>query len=261
MKFKLAQSFLDKLSDEDDEIVEINPSSCSKKEFQEFMAFFVNSQCADLSAINTKVINLENEMGVQAKKITDLETAANNSGTKLELLNQKLNEIEQKNKSLVQENIRILSKMETNEERVLDLERYTRSFNLRFNNIPETHKEGEKENCVKLLEGILKEVGLSNVEVENAHRVGDKNDTKNKSESKIRTIIARFSKRPERRIVISKRKEFFQMGIPMYEDMQKADLDAKQKYANEMKELYQKNNKVYFQRGAWYVNGKRYIGK
>ena len=113
--------------------------------------------------------------------------------------------------------------------------------------------ERKKEDCKAKLLDALQRVGLGHVKIENAHRVGEFTPGRN------RAIIARFNDRPELRLVLSKRKEFFNMGLPVFADLCKEDLEEKKKYAGEMRRLFNEENKrVYFDRGCWYVEGRRY---
>ena len=72
-------------------------------------------------------------------------------------------------------------------ERLLPLERYSREYNLRFHNIPESLGEV----CLQKINDIL--ANQLNVEpkIENAHRVGARNDGKS------RAIICKFVYRSE----------------------------------------------------------------
>ena len=59
-------------------------------------------------------------------------------------------------------------------ERLLSLERYSREYNLRFHNVPKS----TDEDCVPKVRNILSTQLDMEPEIENAHRVGSRNDDK-----------------------------------------------------------------------------------
>ena len=82
-------------------------------------------------------------------------------------------------------------------ERLLSLERYSREYNLRFHNVPES----TDEDCVQKVRNILSNQLDMEPEIENAHRVGPRND------DKPRVIICKFLYRPQRYKVIQKKRD------------------------------------------------------
>ena len=82
-------------------------------------------------------------------------------------------------------------------ERLLSLERYSREYNLRFHNVPES----TNEDCVQKVRDILSNQLDMEPEIENAHRVGPRND------DKPRVIICKFLYRPQRYKVIQKKRD------------------------------------------------------
>ena len=71
-------------------------------------------------------------------------------------------------------------------ERLLSLERYSQEYNLRFRNVPES----TDEDCVQKVRNFLSNQLDMEPEIENAHRVGPRND------DKPRVIICKFLYRP-----------------------------------------------------------------
>ena len=71
-------------------------------------------------------------------------------------------------------------------ERLLSLERYSREYNRRFHNVPES----TDDDCVQNVRDILSNQLDMDPEIENAHRVGPRND------DKPRVIICKFLYRP-----------------------------------------------------------------
>ena len=133
---------------------------------------------------------------------------------------------------------------------VTGLQRYTREWGLRFNNI----EENTGENCIKLVEGALAKVNLGHIKIENAHRIGPKDD------NYPRTIAARCLYRPERREVLNNRRKLFEKGIPVFESLCQYDSDQKRRYSDIMNRLFQEGKRVYFSKGNLMVNGQKYAG-
>ena len=93
-------------------------------------------------------------------------------------------------------------------ERLLSLERYSREYNLRFHNVPEC----TDEDCVQKVRNILSNQLDMEPEIENAHRVGPRNNDKQ------RVIICKFLYRPQRYKVIQKKRDL-EDGIWVTEDL------------------------------------------
>ena len=140
------------------------------------------------------------------------------------------------------------------DNRLVELERYTCGFNLRFYNIPDIVDKTVKEDCRTKLKVILEGLGLTDIPIENAHRVGPFIPANKKP----RAIIARFNNRPDRRLVLNKRSAMFTAGFPVFEDLCSQDLLAKGKYSEVMNKLHAEGKRTYFNRGKWYVEGREY---
>ena len=93
-------------------------------------------------------------------------------------------------------------------ERLPSLERYSREYNLRSHNVPES----TNEDCVQKVRDILSNQLDMEPELENAHRVGPRND------DKPRVIICKFLYRPQRYKVIQKKRDL-EDGIWVTEDL------------------------------------------
>ena len=113
-------------------------------------------------------------------------------------------------------------------ERLLSLERYSREYNLRFHNVPES----TNEDCVQKVRDILSNQLDMEPEIENAHRVGLRND------DKPRVIICKFLYRPQRYKVIQKKRDL-EDGIWVTEDLIWEDREAKKKLKEAMKEAFE----------------------
>ena len=246
-RINLSKAFLDKYSNPE-EVIEFNPKTCSATDFKEMITLLMMQINND---VNKRFIKVEKEITDLNLKVKDLEDAATLKETEFTEMSNRIKLLEEKMSTFQTDSNGLAKELDINRNRVVDLERYTRSFNLRFQNIP----EAADENCIQLLQNTLNRINIPPIEIENAHRVGEK-----KENGKPRAIIARFSRRPERIVVLKKRRDFFNIGVPLYEDLCKQDLDEKKKHADKIQELYRNNAKVFFSRGHWFVNGKKYTG-
>ena len=179
--------------------------------------------------------------------------------TTVETLTGKLNE---KEKVIEEQGARITSleteiaslkeKTRENEKHGLELERYSRSFNLRLGGIKEDKNEKPITSINKAKEVIMKITGI-NPDIEYGHRVGDKN------KNGPRTIIFKCYSRLQVFDIMQKRKDFFTSRHPIHRDLPKCDLEEKNRYAEIMQRKFEDGNKVAFTRGAWFVNGVKYV--
>ena len=129
-----------------------------------------------------------------------------------------------------------------------NLQRYTRSFNVRFLGIPEQ----EREDCVATVEGLVsKHFGVPPGAIENAHRVGQS------SGGKPRQMIARFYSRVTRRLVMtSAREALSNTGLRVVDDLTPKDLETKRRVLPLMEKLYADNKKPRFINGRLFSEGR-----
>ena len=132
-------------------------------------------------------------------------------------------------------------------ERLLSLERYSREYNLRFNNVAESPSEDCRQKIRDILSNQL------NIEpvIENAHRIGPRSD------NKPRTIICKFLYRPERLRVLQKKRDL-QDGVWVTEDLIWEDREKKKKLKDVMKVAFESGKKPRFHRGKLYIDGAIY---
>ena len=129
-----------------------------------------------------------------------------------------------------------------------NLQRYTRSYNVRVLGIPEK----DREDCMATIEDILSRyfdvpVGA----IENAHRVGKSGG------GKPRQLIARFFSRVTRRLVMtSARDALANTGIRFVDDLTPKDLEAKRRILPYMEKLYADNKKPRFINGRLFSEGR-----
>ena len=235
---------LAKLADKDN-VINIDPLTANKTLQACYFMYQLNQNTDEVKDLKKTVIDLTTKINDISAKVRDLESAATSHDAEISDLRSQLDESNLKVESQQLQINDLIKRTERNEKDNLELERHSRSSNVRVGNLEEVKDEDCKAKTLK----VFQDLGLGHVDIENCHRVGEKKP------GKTRFMIVRFVRRIERREVMSKRKQFFDAGFPLFEDLPKVDLDVKKKYAAQIDDLHKKKNKCYFTRGAWYVNG------
>ena len=278
MKFIFDKAYSDAMegldNDEDDEKeMKINPNTVSAGDFKKFTCGFMFSTLKSmdlLNEMNTKLdqaISTNSATEEKVKKleetVTKMEEALTLKDTEIEELTKKVDAAQTRMDKL-DEKINILTsdqgdlgKLRKQADDIgketLTLERYTRSFNLRMFNVPDS--VGDKStDVIQFVDEKIAEITGSDIHVEYGHRVGVKKD------GKPRAVICRIASRQKKHEVMAKRGEFFRLGFPIYDDLPQVDLDEKIKHAAAMQQKWQEKQKVQFIRGKWYLNGQVYNG-
>lgn len=277
MKFQFDKVFSEnllsqeKLADdgESDLVYTLNPTKCSAQDFKVFSCNFMfdmarsvtqipdlltkldenlrnhNTLIEEVSSLKTKVRDLEADASVKSDDITALQATVHEQGAELKSIKEELLAVracaDKDRKAAVDES--------------LALERHSREWNVRMMNIDESPGETTPQ-CIDKINATIKRITGYDIEIEYGHRSGRKNE----DAAKPRVIIARIASRQQRYQVLSKRKEFFNADIPIYEDLPQADLKEKLRFAKEMKKFYNAKRKVSFHHGHWYVDGNVYTG-
>ena len=218
-------------------------------DFEAFVRSALKSLIDGQNKLSTQFVNLEIKVTENTREIGEIKQS-------LTFQDGRLTDVEKKSKTLStssksQENH--ISAMETQiktlESEVNSLERYTRAFNLRFLNIPES----DDENCrVKLGELLEQHFQISGDNVEIAHRTGKKR------ESGPRHLIARFHSRAVRNEVIRlARTSEPRPPFVVIDDLTRSDLEEKRRVAPAMERLYQQGKRPRFLAGKLYAGGRQ----
>ena len=194
----------------------------------------------DISNLKAKVQFNEAALGKISTQFTTLNQSLEELKGELHDARCKVDEIE----SSVQNHDMQIGQMY---ERLLSLERYSREYNLRFHNIPES----PGEDCLKKIQDILADQLNLEPKLENAHRTGPRSD------SKPRAIICKFVYRPERFKVIQKKRSL-EDYVWITEDLIWEDREKKKKLNNVMKEAFESGKRPRFHRGKLYIDGALY---
>lgn len=224
----------------------------------DFETFVRNSLIAiqkDLSGISKDINDLKEKVSTNDKAISGLKTLLDNLNERYEHIRGEIHDYACKIDALEND---LTAKSKATEdfderinkihERTLHLERYSRDFNLRFNNIPEE----QGEDCIKRLQDIIYyDLNGLSPEIENAHRTGKS------IPGKPRTIIAKFLYRPERKEIL-RQKRNLSNGVWVTEDLIWEDLQKKKQLKEVMKTAFQQGKKPRFHHGNLYLNGQLY---
>ncbi|XP_038060387.1 uncharacterized protein LOC119731312 [Patiria miniata] len=191
-----------------------------------------------IDEIESRHTEIEKSVSYTSEAIEDVRAASTNQQSKLTKLTSELDVAE--------------SKITRLEETAIRLERYSRSYNLRFGGIAELPNERADYPYEKIKQ-ILKEKCDMEPEIENAHRSG------RPTQGKTRHILAKFMYRPERQAVLLKAKAALSgCGIYLIEDLPAADLIKKKSLKEIMHKAYVAGKKPIFRNGQLYINGQRF---
>ena len=128
------------------------------------------------------------------------------------------------------------------------VECFSRRNNCRLVGIPEPPSKRE-DDCIQVVENILKDKFTSNIKVERAHRDGKRGDRPR------HIIFKTLSYREKVDIMKSARHSLQGEKFYLTDDMTMHDLEGKKKHAKEVQELYTKGTKLRFYAGQWRGNG------
>jgi uncharacterized coiled-coil protein SlyX len=288
MKFQFDNTFSDNLinlenneKDSGNELIfSINPLKSSAGDFKTFALnylFDISRSFAQFPELLSKLDrNLKNhdalmgEVREMKTKVTQLEVDATAKDVEIRNLTEK---ITQQDEKIARQDVAIAELGDKLEDTKVDfqdrldqcavgikanlkasvaLERHSRSFNLRLMNVPE--KTGEKSpETIETTNAVIKSVTNLDVKVEYGHRTGAP-----RTDNTHRVIIFRLLSRQVKRLIMEKRKLFFDAGYLIFEDLPKDDLEAKKKYKDVMKRKHSEGDKVAFRQGSWFVNGRIY---
>ena len=122
-----------------------------------------------------------------------------------------------------------------NNNKLRILEDRSRRDNLRFDGIEEWEEESWADTEQNLKDTLSDILGIQNVKIERAHRVGDK------KRSPCRTIVAKLSSFKMKERILAEAKKMKPKGIQIYEDFSKATVEIRKKNWEKVKELRAQN--------------------
>ncbi len=191
----------------------------------------------ELKGIKESILGLEKSADYHDKQLEEHQALIKQKDEQITVINTKLIESDKEKQAL--------------SDRLLALERHSRSFNLRFTGIA----ENQGEDTFAVLQEAFRRAGLENIRLENVHRLG-----KSREDKSGRQIIARFISRMDIKVVMRRRNELRSAGVMAFNDLCQTDYMEKKRLAPIMNERYSKKDKVKFQNGKLFINGSVYTG-
>ena len=233
-------------------------------DFQTFVRLTLNTLSEQVSdvikgqkGLEKKLDQLDAKVEANTKTIKDLEESTNFQNGRIEDLEKQSKTAQEaltSHATQLSDTDDAIKKMEL---KINSLERYTRSFNLRFLNIEEKPREDCRETLCELLKDNLKLKADEDPDdwIENAHRTGPaRNDGP-------RQLIARFHSRVVRNSVIRELRALTpKPDFIVLDDLTPDDLKEKRRVAPAMAKLYNADKKPRFYNGRLYA-GKRLVSE
>ena len=198
-----------------------------------------------LSELGSQVANFEFSLKQVDSEVTNLKESLLYTQSNVEDMDNKLIEQVKKLEKVEEEHDRM-------QQKLYDLERYSRSFNVRIIGVGE--ENGRSDDGMQKTIEMLEKLGFENpgAEVENAHRTGKY------VPGRARHIIAKFYSRPFKHSVLRTFKQTRRGNEEprIVEDLIQSDFELRKKALPKMKEAYDRGSKVSFRRGRLLIDGK-----
>ena len=153
--------------------------------------------------------DIESLQGQIKKNETLISKLKESLDTKLEVLTGQLHEAKTRIDQIENDITKYAKEIDDTYERLLSLGRYSRDYNLRFYNIPES----TGEDCIAKLRDIIENDLQLQSNIKNAHRIGPFKD-----DGTPRPVLAKFLYRPERFRVIKKKRDL-RDGVRVSDDL------------------------------------------
>ena len=226
-------------------------AECMKTSLPDLDKFFRDATARFEKTIKTAVDSF-------IAKLKEVET---NLGASLEFERERVNKLE-KNQHEMKEEISEMAKeiatlkcqVEKFEIAANKNERFLRRNNIRLVGIPEP-REGHREECVQIVEDILRNHFNIDRKVERAHRDG------RKVEGRQRHILIKLLSYRDKIDIMRKNREVLKNeSFFIVDDLTPADLREKQKWSKQVQELFRSGTKLRFYAGKWrQAAGTEYI--
>ena len=209
-----------------------------------FKEMFQEQQEALLNIISSNTAPLRQSINKLTIEIKDNNDRKDNNDLKLSVqtyqnvFDDKIKELEDSIKKIKEnhkeEIIQLKNENEDSKDKLRILEDRSRRDNLRFDGIQEWRDESWADTEEILKDKIKETLGIENVELERAHRVGDKN------QSSCRTIVAKLSKYKTKERILTQARKKKPLGIRIYEDFSKATVQIRKENWEKVKDLRSK---------------------
>jgi hypothetical protein len=199
-----------------------------------------------------------NDMASLRRELRSLAVELTTKLESLQFASNSIEEIQSENKILSDGFSRLTALIATSEvkikqlkEATLQLERHSRSFNLRFGGVPETSSDPSTLPYEAVKRILAEKFQMPGTEVEAAHRTGraPKSPT-----DKPRHIIARFIFRHERySVLVNAKKALTNSDVFVLPDLPAADVSKKRALRDVMKRAYDAGHHPVFRNGELFI--------
>lgn len=252
---KFTSNIIEQENENSEYTVNVNPEVIKGKDFVNLASTCIFDLSRSVKAVTETVSQTSSQLQTLMTGIQNLTTQVKQNTTDIQKHTEYINNLKEKSQAqdIKIQNLeeKLATEVKKCNEACLSLERYSRNFNIRIQNIPED-KDESPEISVQKAKEVIKNVTKLDIEVEYGHRLGKSNN------NKPRTIIIKLFSRFQIRKVMAKRKEMYLNGFPVFMDLPQADHETKMKHAKVMQEKFKEGHKVKFFNGSWYINGAVY---
>ena len=237
-----------KAKDEEHEFQDfVRTSLLDNKSALENVVQKLNMVLANQAALENRLSELEPKVDQNSKDIKDINDCKEFDSQRISANEKSVEDLQQVSITQSREMQNMTSQINSLQSQVLDMQRYTRGFNIRVIGVDET----EDEVCLNKVSEILAEKFGIHSAIENAHRTGPPRT------DRPRQIIARFYSRFTRRTVMRSAREKLQnTNIRFVDDLTQKDLEEKIRLKPLMTELYNQNKKPRFIQGRLFANNR-----
>ena len=181
---------------------------------------------------NGRLNNIMKEIDDLKRLIESIETCQNIKDEELKDTGNLIDKIKETFKSEIE---KLKKDNDDTNNKLRILEDRSRRDNLRFDGIEEWEEESWADTEQNLKDTLSDILGIQNVKIERAHRVGDK------KRSPCRTIVAKLSSFKMKERILAEAKKMKPKGIQIYEDFSKATVEIRKKNWEKVKELRAQN--------------------
>ena len=219
-----------------------------EEDFEAFVRHQLSSISDDLKEmkgtqvkIQSDIESLQSQIKKNESSISKLKESFN---TKLEVLTGQLHEANTRIYQIENGITKFAKEIDETYER-LSPEKYSRDYNLRFYNIPDS----TGKDCIAKLRDIIENDLQLQSNIENAHRIGPfKND------GTPRPILAKVLYCPEWFKVIKEKRDL-RDGVPVLDDLIWEDRQKKKQMRSVMKKAFEAGKRPRFHHGKLYIDG------
>ena len=181
---------------------------------------------------NGRLNNIMKEIDDLKRLIESIETCQNIKDEELKDTGNLIDKIKETFKSEIE---KLKKDNDDTNNKLRILEDRSRRDNLRFDGIEEWEEESWADTEQNLKDTLSDILGIQNVKIERAHRVGDK------KRSPCRTIVAKLSSFKMKERILAEAKKMKPKGIQIYEDFSKATVEIRKKNWEKVKDLRAQN--------------------